>query len=166
MYKSLIAGITALSLTMATAPSTQAQGLTEEQIGQLLFGLVATVAVGSIINNRQSKPEKIETPKPHSWSPKPRTPRNLMQGAQQNWQPQRPQRDYPRRDVPAQCLTTYETRQGKARIFARGCMSENYRHFADLPRSCAVRIMTHSGPKGGWDPQCLRTAGYTVNFRH
>ncbi len=148
MYKSLIAGITAISLTITAANPAQAQGLNEEQIGKIIFGLFATAAVASIINNQQEKSERVEEPARNTWQPRPRGERPRDQFA-----------------VPRRCLATFQTRTGSVRMFERGCMRENYRRVAQLPRSCAVRSVTRVGARGGWDPQCLRDEGYYISRR-
>ncbi len=170
MFKIVIAGLMAASLTLTSANPVQAQGLTEDQIGKLLFGLVATAAIASIIDKKTNRPEPEPQVAPHqSWprgTTRPRQterfPRRHQQPQTSPWQHQ-PRETAQRHVLPAECFASYQTRFGTVRMFARRCMRDNYRHVRSLPRSCAVRAITDEGPRAGWDPKCLRDNGYRIS---
>lgn len=169
MYKTIIAGITAASLTLATATPAHAQSLDEDQIGKILFGLVATAVIASIIDNQKDEtPEVIDTLQrdilqtPQQTQPRVVQPRNA-----QPWgnpprfgQPRHAQNIHV---LPSQCFASYQTGYGAVRMFVRSCMRENYRQVAQLPFECTVRALTTEGPRNGWDPKCLRENGYRIS---
>ncbi len=148
MYKTMIAGVTALSLTFASAQPAQANGFSDEDVGKLLFGLIATYAIGSAIKNHndrsRSEPQQVERAAP----------------VHQGWV-HRPNRNV----LPRQCLQRVGTNFGEHRIFNRRCLRQEYAFVSDLPRRCAVRLFTNRGPVRGYDPRCLRESGYRAR-RH
>jgi hypothetical protein len=162
MYRTFIAGITALSVTLTATTPVQAQGISDEDLGKLLFGLVATAAVVAMIDNHSSgarrestaapSPRIVETPRPRLDRPK-----GWVGEARRNL-------------LPRQCLRTVHTRRRDVRIFARGCMSQNYPRIASLPRECIVRARNHNTygqqrRQQGWDAQCMRDYGYQIARR-
>lgn len=154
MYKTFIAGITALSLTLSSATPAQANGFSEEDIGKFLLGLFATAAITSAIKNNQDEPEA-----PPAWiAPRPSKPQAVHV-------PRHPNGIRDNKVLPRACLRNFDTRFGNIRMFQRNCMRDNYRFVNNLPRSCTVRIATYNGPRNGWDPLCLRQAGYTTRRR-
>ena len=60
MFKLLIAGITAISLTLATTTPLHAQGMDRDDVGKLLFGLAAIAVIGKAIEqNRERDRETV-----------------------------------------------------------------------------------------------------------
>lgn len=149
MFKPLIAGITALSLTLSTATPAQAKGLSEDDIGKILFGLAAIATIGALVENNDNRRE-VQVTRTHRPDPTPRTQ-----------QPHR-QRYVDRSILPRDCLRGYETRFGTHRMFGAQCLRNTYAYSQNLPRSCAVRIFTTDGPRRGFDPACLRGQGYSA----
>lgn len=163
MFKPLIAGITALSLTLAAATPLHAQGLDREDVGKLLIGLAAVAVIGAAIEenrdrDRNSSTQVHETPQ---WSG---INRNNNNWSELNRQHQSSQNS--RRVLPHACLTTVETRFGHQRLFGKRCLERNYRHVNRLPDRCAVRLYTTDGPRTGYDPVCLREQGYRSDRRY
>ena len=148
MFKPLIAGVTALSLTLSTAAPAQANGLSQDDIGKILFGLAAIAAIGTIVDNNENR-RSVEVTRNHRPTPTPRA------------QPQRQSR-VDRSVLPRNCLRSFDTRFGTHRMFGARCLSNNYAFADNLPRSCAVRIITSDGVRGGYDPSCLRGRGYSA----
>lgn len=170
MYKTVIAGITAASMTLAAAQPVQAQSLSEDQIGKILFGLVATAVVASIIdNNNDDKSADVVTERRNAWQQPDRSPR-VTQPRHDQPRVNQPRHEQPRIEqprnslvIPSQCLASYKTRYGTVRMFVRSCMRENYRRTGSLPTECNVRALTTEGPRNGWDPTCLRDKGYRIS---
>ena len=158
MYKPLIAGITALSLTLVSAAPVQAQGMNRDDVGKLIFGIAAIAAIGAVIdNNKRSDRRSQQTETVHD-----RSNRN------NSWADlNRPrQRDHGRnRDLPRECLRTVETRFGTQRMFVQRCLERNYARVNRLPERCAVRLYTSNGPRSGFDPLCLQEQGYRSTRR-
>ncbi|WP_458792053.1 hypothetical protein [Yoonia sp. MH D7] len=151
MFKTLIAGIAAASLTLGAVSPAQAGRLNDEQVGKILLGVVATAAVASIISNkRKQDAAPAPTPRPRAEPQRGRTPTHLANRAQ---------------TLPRQCLENVNTRHGTVPIFTRDCLRTNYRAVNALPRNCQVRLATRHGARNGFDQYCLRDAGYTASRR-
>ncbi len=162
MLKPLIAGITALSLTLAAAVPAQAQGMNREDVGKLLIGLAAVAVIGAAIEENRDRNSDRSTPvhDRHDWN-----------GINRNndWSDLNRQHSSNRdrhRALPHGCLRTVETRFGNQRMFGKRCLERNYRHVNSLPDRCAVRIYTNDGPRRGFDPLCLREQGFRTDRRH
>ena len=65
-----------------------------------------------------------------------------------------------RRSLPAACLDSVETPDGWRRFYDEGCLASFERRASDLPQSCRVRLLTWGDVRRGFDPACLRDAGY------
>lgn len=152
MLKSLIAGVTALSLTMASATPIAAQGLDREDIGKLLIGLAAAAVIGAAIeeNREDNRPTQAHH-NSNNWG-------GIDRNRTNNWS--NLNRNSNRRALPRDCLRRVETRFGTQRMFGKRCLERNYRQVNSLPGRCAVRVYTDNGPRRGFDPQCLREQGY------
>lgn len=153
MKKTLIAGLTAFSL--ALTPAAPAQALSDEEVGQILFGLVALGVLGAAIKNNRSQqaapahqPQVSRNP-PAFHAPAPR--------------------HQPRADpavLPGRCLDRVLTHDGPRRIFGGRCLNRTYDHVANLPGQCRVRLHTSEGPRRGYDAFCLRNHGYRSDRGH
>lgn len=165
MFKQLIAGVTAVSLTLASPA--QAGNLDRDDVGKLLFGIAAIAALNSIIeNNERRSTARAAAPKQQS-----------TQVHDRSWERRHAPTDHGQRwsnlsgrsnarIVPFACLRRVETRFGNPRIFTKRCLDRNYRHAANLPRRCAVRLYSNNGPVSGFDPACLRQQGYRSDRRN
>jgi len=153
MLKSLIAGVAALSLTLASATPMAAQGLDREDMGKLLIGLVAVAVIGAAIE--ENRDDKRTTQVHHNRN-------NNWNGINRNnnWSNLNNNNNNRRRALPRECLRRVETRFGTQRMFGQLCLERNYRQINSLPGRCAVRFYTDNGPRRGFDPQCLREQGY------
>ena len=166
MFKPLIAGITAISLTLATTTPLHAQGMDRDDVGKLLFGLAAIAVIGKAIEqnrerdrdrDRNRSTQVHQTPQSgginrnNSWSDLNREHQTTNNG---------------RRALPHACLRTVETRFGNQRLFGQRCLERNYCHVNRLPERCAVRVYTNDGPRRGFDPLCLREQGFRSDRRH
>jgi len=108
------AGVTAIALTLTSAAPVQARGLSEDDIGKILFGLVAAGVLSQALQNHQ-KPRQA-APVPQNYTQRAPAPNT------------RSQSDPRHRGVailPRQCLQNVETRFGTHRIFARRCLQRN-----------------------------------------
>ena len=158
MFKSMIAGITALSLTLATATPSHADGMDRDEVGKLLFGLAAVAIIGSALDNRDRRRDReaeVET---------------VQRGIDPNrtWSDlnREHRRNDARRTLPHDCLRTVQTRYGHQRMFGQRCLERNFRHVNRLPDLCQVRVYTDNGPRRGYDPLCLREQGFRSDRRH
>ncbi len=164
MFKPLIAGITALSLTLATATPVQAQGMNRDDVGKLLIGLAAVAVIGAAIEQNRDRPRDHSTQvhDRHQWNGINRNNNNNWSNLNRRAENNRDNR----RTLPRACLRSVETRFGTQRMFGKRCLENNYRHVNNLPGRCAVRVYTNNGPRRGFDPLCLREQGYRAERRH
>lgn len=164
MFKPLIAGITAISLTLATTTPLHAQGMDRDDVGKLLFGLAAIAVIGTAIDrNRDRDRDRNRSTRAHQ------TPQTGGIHRNNGWSElnrEHQRATNSRRVLPRACLRTVETRFGDQRLFGQRCLERNYRHVSRLPERCAVRVYTTNGPRSGFDPLCLREQGYRSNRRH
>ncbi len=166
MFKTVIAGATALSLTLSTPAS--ATGFTDDQVGSFFIGLLGTAAILHLIENSggadKSKVEAIRTqPKPTAPTVRALTHPRHDQGVRPRHDPRVTERL--RKTLPARCLKTIETRSGEIRLFTRKCIQRHYDFRIDFPQHCERSIRTRDGRRNGWGARCMRQAGYRVE-RH
>lgn len=160
MLKPIIAGITALSLTLATATPSAAQGLDREDVGKLLVGLAALAVIGAAIDENRDRDSGTSVSTTRQWS-------GINHSA--DWSGLADHHDRVvsnRRVLPNACLVSVETRYGTQRMFGSRCLENNYRHASRLPERCEVRVFTNRGPRTGFDPQCLREQGFRSDRHH
>ena len=146
MFKFVTAGVTAIALTVSSVPA-QARGLSEDDIGKILFGLVAAGVLSQAMNTNKGRAVTV-------------TPQVTEQS--------RPRHDRSSRRaqvLPRACLTRVETRFGTHRILGRNCLRRNDVNLRSLPRDCAVRLRSNGNVRRGFDPQCLRDAGFRTQRR-
>lgn len=152
MFKSLIAGVAAVSLTFATAMPAQANGFDREDAGKLIIGLAAIAALNAALENRDRndrEPAQVEDRTqrhPQGWTGRPRPAGN-------------------RNVLPSECLGQIDTRYGDHRMYMSRCLERHQVWVAQLPRRCEVRLFTNDGPRNGYDPACMRQEGYRSDRR-
>ncbi len=156
MLKPLIAGIIALSLTLATP--LQAGGLDRDDVGKLILGIAAIAALNAALENRREDRSTTQVRDRDMRAPRV-SPNNANRWSDLN-------RQTNRRVIPHACLRNIETRFGTQRMFGLRCLERNYNHVNSLPDRCAVRVYTNNGPRRGYDPLCLREQGYRSDRRH
>lgn len=155
MFKTFTAGLLAATLTFTSATSAQANGLSEDDIGKLLFGLVATAAIASAINNNRDDDRARVTvhQKPRvevrRHQPRAHAPRNSRRASVPA-------------PLPRECMRSVQTRNGTQRVFGQGCLNRNYAQANHLPRDCAVRFNTNRGQRTGYAARCLRNNGFSA----
>lgn len=170
MYKTFVAGITAISLTLSSAAPAQANGLSEDDIGKLIFGLIALAGVATAIDNKTRAgsqtlandednviPDKLYTPRHPTW------PRAESYGNNPNsngWAPRS------RVEVPGRCVVQVATRNGTQQIVGQRCIRRTTNLLETMPARCRVRLYSNTGPRNGWDPRCLRDQGIRVGRRN
>lgn len=162
MFKPLIAGLTALSLTFATVAPAQAQGLSREDTSKLIIGLTALAVLGAAINNNNDR-DKEPARQAHDRNDRDRWAPQSHGNRGHGWGNLNRQNN--RWELPGECLRGIETRFGTQRMFVQRCLERNYRHVNSLPARCAVRVYSNDGPRQGYDPLCLREEGYTSDRR-
>ncbi|AKS47601.1 hypothetical protein SAMN05444287_2745 [Octadecabacter temperatus] len=145
----ITAGLLATTLAFtAVAPNSAAARMSDDEIAGLLGLLVIGAAIHSSRNNdRTSEPAPTIN----------RSDRNERHDrGVRNWQV-----------LPAQCLTTAQTRRGATvRMFGQRCLNNNYQFTNRLPQDCRVNFRGERGAhRQGYDVACMRNAGFRTN-RH
>mgnify|MGYP001824587687 FL=1 len=159
MFKPIIAGIAAISLTFASMAPAQANGLDREDIGKLLIGIAAIAALNAAIdNNKRDDRTEARNTQTQTTNHNDRSWADLNRSRQYN--------NNRGRVLPRECLRTVDTRFGVQRMFDRRCLNRNYDRVNRLPDRCAVRVYTTNGPRSGYDPLCLREQGFRATRRH
>ncbi|MDG1068974.1 MAG: hypothetical protein P8P40_11475 [Sulfitobacter sp.] len=142
--------LTSLGVTPAAADSD------DRRVARIAATILGIAVVGSIINDRKhdkrEEREAYREPVRQHGYHKPR------QGVRAKPLPLR----VDRKQLPGNCLRTYQTRRGDAHMFGRRCLERNYRAVNRLPQNCAMQIRTDRGTRAGFDARCLRRNGYSL----
>ncbi|KEJ90452.1 hypothetical protein Z948_1408 [Sulfitobacter donghicola DSW-25 = KCTC 12864 = JCM 14565] len=154
-----------MAITAATATPAVADDHRTARTVATIFGLAV---VGALIHeNNKDKHERRQTHQQQVRSkPAPRVHRHgtKTQPRQRAAPRPLPQR-VNRKNLPQQCLRSFNTRNGKVRMFGRRCLEQNYKFVNRLPQNCAQRVRTHDGRRSGFGARCLRQNGYTLARR-
>ncbi len=168
MFKTMIAGVTALALTVTPL---QAEEFNNDDFGKFLFGLVAAaIAVNAIKSRNDSDPAPQATQlNPRYEPPVVRNhgglnpPRINPRGNNNHVNAPR----HGRNVLPRACIHPIETRYGTHRVFTRHCLNRNGINVDALPRRCAVQLLNKDGnARYGFDPTCMRDQGFAIRNIH
>ncbi len=151
MYKHMIAGLTALSLTLFSAPA-PASALTEDDVGKLIGGALTLFVLGKIIEDAgddKSDKKRARVHKPHKphhgHAHKPKKPRFAP--------------------LPAHCIRINDSHSGPRRYFPQRCLSKHYPSYTKLPESCSIYVKAPHGLRKAYGARCLRERGIQVAHR-
>jgi len=67
--------------------------------------------------------------------------------------------------LPQQCLRSFETNRGRARMFGQRCLERKFKHVRKLPDRCERRVRTDRGWREGYSAKCLSRHGYQLARR-
>lgn len=142
MFKTLTAGITALSLVVPHSAS----AAQNNDIGKFIVGLAAVAIIGAAIDatSRQPAPVVAE-PRPN----------------ERNQDRIRGNRVEP---LPSQCRVQIPGRHGVTEIYGQRCLTRNFSRADRLPEVCAVRVQGEHRDRRGYAPDCLRQFGYVEEW--
>ena len=156
MRKRLISGLMAVSLCLSAANPAAADNQREDRT-RLLLGLTALAVIGAALADApEAEPRTSEA-----------NHRGIRPGS--GWADlgaQERQRHAARFALPGQCLQTVRAGGNRLELYDWSCLDRRYAGVNQLPAQCAVRFYTANGPRDGFDPQCLRDAGYRSDRRH
>lgn len=175
MHRKFIATIAATAIAITAIGSTPAVA-DEYDNGRLLAAILGLAVVGKIIHdNKKDKnrsnydyrhePRVIhkEPVQRHRIEPRP-LPRRVER--QHDYVERRHnQRRADRKLLPGQCFRTFDTWDGRVRMFGRKCLQNNYRFADRLPRHCLTAVRTDRGKRRGYEARCLRREGYRLAHR-
>ncbi|MDC0737897.1 hypothetical protein N6L24_06380 [Cognatishimia sp. SS12] len=148
----LIAAVTVTGISLSAAPARAGN----DDLAKLLFGATALIIIGKAVSNNRAEASTRNAPiyvnpRDERWR------RDGQHRADQN----RDQR-HRNRALPASCLRTYHTRDGRVRMMSKYCLDRSYRHADRLPQACKTRVRTENGPRRGYQLRCLRHNGYRL----
>jgi hypothetical protein len=145
MPRKFISFITAAALTITTLGSTPATA-GEHETARALAALLGVAVVGAILHDRH-KDKKVRHGAPRRVHEPPRY---------------QPPKRVDRKLLPQQCFRSYETYNGKVRMFGNRCLKNNYAFAHKLPRRCLYIFDTPKGDRRGYEARCLRREGYRL----
>lgn len=163
-HRKVIAGIASLSILVtafgAGSASAQDRRNAPQQRNngteQAIAAVVGIAIIGALVAKSRKDKRKSHAaaaaPKVHT-APKAHNQPHVIHGKPRH-------KHANRRLLPAQCLRSFQTNRGTARLFTNRCMHQTYRGVARLPQQCHRQIWTHRGQRSGWSARCLRNSGY------
>lgn len=150
----------AMALTTFTAAPAHADDKRTARIAATVLGLAVLGAI--IHDNKQDKKAQHNTYR-QPVQKKVYTQRHNNRVQQRGHVQPRPlPQRVDRKQLPQNCLRSFDTRQGKAHMFGRRCLERNYRAAHRLPQNCAITVRTYDGRRSGYDARCLRRNGYSL----
>lgn len=70
-----------------------------------------------------------------------------------------------RKLLPQECLRSFRTDRGQARVFGQRCLNRHYDHVRSLPDKCHREFYTDRGWRQGFGARCLNRHGYQLARR-
>lgn len=145
IHRQFIATIAAAAIAITGVSAAPARA-GDDEVGAALAALLGLAIVGAVIHDKNKDKKRrhvVHTPV----HPKPIPPR------------------VNRKLLPQQCLRSFNTHQGKARIFGQRCLNQNYRFAQNLPAACHRQVWTSRGWRAGFGARCLNRHGYQLARR-
>lgn len=162
LYPRLIGTVTAVAMALTTFNAAPAHA-DEQRAARIAATILGIAVLGAIINDQKKDKKKAQEiyrqPPPKQVYTR-RENNNVQHRGYVQPRPL-PQR-VSRKQLPQDCLRSFDTRQGRAHIFERRCLERNYRAADRLPQNCAVALRTNDGTRAGYDARCLRRNGYSL----
>lgn len=166
MYRTLTAGLTALSLILVPAAPVQAQ-TSNAEMQRTILGLLAIGGVALAIKNQQDRDKRARqssNPQPRSTTPQRAHDNHGHRNTQRGWGQQQTRRQVDL--VPGRCFRQVELANGRHQgVFGARCLDRRYRDAHTLPNQCRVRMGGPNGSRRGYDARCLRDFGYRSDRR-
>lgn len=138
----------ALSITPVSANDWGSRSDNNDDVTTMLGILLGLATVGAILSNQNDQKDRADKrrhPPKREYKRVQRVPRHLQ--------------------LPAQCLVTYRTQQGKQRYFSQNCLNRSFSYASGLPRACRETIVARnqSGTyvtRRVYRSSCLNDRGY------
>ena len=182
MSRRFVGAVAALAVAIALVGPRNAQA--DEDLFRALAVVAGVAVVGKVLSDRAERNEKRDAKRKAKKKEKAEAvaTRRYDVAPYDSWRPvARPvwQHDREPRDVaprplprevrrkllPGDCLRSYETWDGRQRVFSDRCLIENYSHARSLPRACKVSFRVRGELRRGYDARCLRDEGYQLARR-
>lgn len=165
MSHKFIAAVVAAALAVVTIGNAPARA--DEDVARALAAIVGAAVVGAIINHelKDRKEEKRVTQRKDSRVPEVWRRDQSSDRVIRRSEPRPLPAQVKRKLLPGNCLRSFETSDGRARVFSKKCLKENYTFNRSLPQACAVKFRTQKKRQSGYDARCLRRQGYQLARR-
>jgi hypothetical protein len=160
MYRRFIATIAAASLAITAMGAIPAYA-GDRDTARALAAILGVAIVGKVIHDNNKKKRAYQQPAPVRHPPRATAPRHNPP-RYNHPQPRPLPRHVNRKLLPQECFRSFETRQGKIRMFGERCLQQNFRHANQLPQHCHYKFGTPDGLRSGYEARCLRDAGYSL----
>lgn len=151
MHRTFLSAVAILSIVLtgfAPAPARAA----DDDVARTLAVILGLAVLGAAIAHDDDR-DRDRVTRYDNYRPRPGiAPRPLPHRVQ-------------RKVLPQECLRSFRTRDGRARMFTKRCLERNYRYTKSLPRDCRVRVKTDRGTRHGYGARCLNRRGYTIARR-
>ncbi|MEH6644476.1 hypothetical protein [Sulfitobacter sp.] len=159
----LIGAVTAVAIALTTVAAAPAHA-DDRRNARIVATILGLAVVGAIIHDKkQDKKDERKTHRAPVQKKKVyKERRKEVVRHRGTVQPRPLPQRINRKQLPQNCLRSFDTRQGRAHMFGRRCLERNYRPVNWLPQSCAMTIRTDRGKRAGYDARCLRRNGYSL----
>lgn len=150
MSRKFIAGLLAVSITIAGFSAAPARAADADDVARFLGAAATLFILGKAIE--QSR--RDDAPKAYSHQRKP-LPRVV---------PRKHRKAHRAAPLPRRCLRNVTGARTKTVMGAR-CLQRNYKSARPLPASCRLKVSTARGIRPAYSTRCLRKRGYRVAAR-
>lgn len=166
MTRKFIAAIVGAALTITAIGSAPARA--DEDLARALAAIVGIAIVGKVISDKLDDDDKKKSTVTRNRNTTHHSTRPYYNRSD-NWirrvEPRPLPRRVERRLLPGECLRSFNTRDGRYRIFGKQCLKRNYGYVKSLPRACEVKFRTGNKNRRGYGARCLRREGYQLARR-
>ncbi|MGA9254699.1 MAG: hypothetical protein WBV71_19920 [Roseobacter sp.] len=165
MSRKFIAIVASAALLITAVGNAPARA--DEDLARLLATVVGVAIVGAVISNKldddKDKDDRVSRRSTdRDGITRQATPRgDVIRRAETGAFPRRTNRQL----LPGACLQSFDTRDGRYRVFGKKCLQQNYRFTSDLPRACKVKFRANGKKRNGYGARCLRRSGYQLARR-
>jgi len=140
MTRTLISDVVAAAIALPSLGTAPAQA-NNEVVKRLLGGQATVIIRGATHDHLRARSRDGQSVTRHAPQPQHQPGRHA-------------------RIVPAQCLRSTQTRQGRMKYFARPCLRHTMHNVDRLPAACAFGVRGEGRPITGYSPRCLRDHGW------
>ncbi|GIT86428.1 hypothetical protein [Roseobacter sp. OBYS 0001] len=162
MTRRFIATVVSAAIAVAVIGNTPARA--NEDLARTLAAIVGIAVVGAVIQNQLDDDKKDKRAKraPHNRSSVIHSNARYKDHVIKRATPGRSPRRVNRWLLPGDCLRSFNTGNGRYRVFGKTCLERNYGATRQLPQACKVKFRTNSKNRVGYGARCLRRAGYQL----
>ena len=137
MKNALTGTVIAAALALSSLAPAPARAADAEDVLKLVLGIGAIYVIGKAIENKPARAAPVYRQENRSDASRHKV-------------------------VPAECLRTYETRNGPVRGYSKPCLEQELRRPARLPEACEMTLRTEYGRRDIYAPRCLRREGWQI----